>query len=136
MFARTLISVIFALAIASPVQAGSVPTKAPPGGAYKQVSSLVKLPEFIPGLGKLYVDPATLPVGPFLAYDRTGKLVSTIYMVPLADMEAHKKIDDLAVGGTTVKQVDMYYNAGHPGVPKPHYHVILWHVAPADAALK
>src|SRR5207344_3506901 len=35
--------------------------KAPPGGAYKKVSTLVALPDFVPGLGTLYVDPATLP---------------------------------------------------------------------------
>ncbi|MEZ4547090.1 MAG: hypothetical protein R3B51_04930 [Thermodesulfobacteriota bacterium] len=40
---------------------------APPGGKYQKVSSLVELPDFIPGLGVLYVDPATLPAGPFLA---------------------------------------------------------------------
>jgi hypothetical protein len=54
--------------------------KAPPGGAYKKVSELVKLPDFLPGIGTLYVDPKTLPEGPFLAYDHAGKLVSTIYM--------------------------------------------------------
>src|SRR3546814_8079185 len=70
--------------------------KAPPGGDYKKVSTLVPLPDFLPGLGTLYVDPATLPAGPFLAYDRSGKLVSTIYMIPLEDIEAHKKFDDLA----------------------------------------
>ncbi len=41
--------------------------KAPPGGSYKKVSTLVKLPDFLPGLGTLYVDPKTLPDGPFLA---------------------------------------------------------------------
>jgi hypothetical protein len=35
--------------------------KAPPGGAYKKVSELVKLPDFLPGLGTLYVDPKSLP---------------------------------------------------------------------------
>jgi hypothetical protein len=29
-------------------------------------------------LGTLYVDPETLPAGPFLAYDHQGKLVSTV----------------------------------------------------------
>ena len=38
----------------------------PPGGKYKKVSTLVALPAFVPGLGTLYVDPATLPAGPFL----------------------------------------------------------------------
>ena len=66
----------------------------------------MKLPEFLPGLGTLYVQPATLPAGPFLAYDRDGKLVSTIYMIPLEDMQAQKKFDELAVGpDKTVKSV-------------------------------
>ena len=35
-----------------------------------------------------------------------------------------------------VLDVDMYYNAGHPGVPNPHYHVVLWHVDEKTARLK
>ena len=101
------------------------------------MSELVTLPDFLPGLGTLYVQPATLPAGPFLAYDRDGKLVSTIYMVPMEDMQAQKKFDALAVGpDRTVESVSMYYNAGHPGVEKPHYHVVLWHVPEAQAKLK
>src|SRR3989454_3851666 len=65
--------------------------KAPPGGAYKKVSSLVPLPDFVPGLGTLYVDPATLPAGPFLAYDHQGNLVSSINMIPLKDMNARSE---------------------------------------------
>ena len=56
------------------------------------MSDLVALPEFIPGLGTLYVQPATLPAGPFLAYDRDGRLVSTIYMIPLADIRGAEEI--------------------------------------------
>ncbi len=109
---------------------------APPGGTYQKVSELVALPDFIPGLGTLYVQPGTIPPGPFLAYDKSGKLVSTIYMVPLADMEGHKKFDELAVGDPTVKSVDLYYNAGHPGMPEPHYHIVLWHVDEDEAQLQ
>jgi hypothetical protein len=29
----------------------------------------------------------------------------------------------------------MYYNAGHPGVPEPHYHIVLWYVSPAQEQL-
>ena len=109
---------------------------APPTG-YEKVSSLVKLPDFLPGLGSLYVQPATLPAGPFLAYDRNGTLVSTIYMVPLEDLQAQKKFADLAVGpDQTVKSVSLYYNAGHPGVEKPHYHIVLWHVPESQAKLQ
>lgn len=103
----------------------------PPAAPYQQVSKLVPLPDFIPGLGQLFVDPATLPAGPFLAYDRDGKLVSTIYMIPVADLNPDKSFDDLAVRGGTVDHVDVYYNAGHPGVEAPHAHIVLWHV-PAE----
>jgi uncharacterized protein len=107
---------------------------APPSGAYKPVSSLVKLPDFLPGLGQLFVDPATLPAGPFLAYDHDGKLVSTIYMIPVEDLNPDKKFDDLAAPGGVVDHVDVYFNAGHPGVEKPHAHVVLWHVPKTDEA--
>ena len=109
---------------------------APPGGAYQKVSDLVALPEFIPGLGTLYVQPATLPAGPFLAYDRDNRLVSTIYMIRVKDIQAQEKYDGLAVGAENVVDVDMYYNAGHPGVEQPHYHVVLWHVPEVDANLQ
>jgi len=109
--------------------------KAPPAGAFKAVSSLVKLPEFLPGLGQLFVDPATLPAGPFLAYDHDGALVSTIYMLPMEDLSnPDKRFDDLAAPGGNVDHVDVYFNAGHPGVEKPHAHVVLWHIPAADEA--
>ena len=109
-------------------------SKAPPGGAYKEVSKLVALPDFIPGLGTLYVDPASLPAGPFLAYDHQGKLVSSIYMIPLKDMNAHKAFNDLKVTHERADHVDIVFNAGHPGVAEPHYHVIVWYVSAQRAA--
>ncbi len=133
---RQLLVAASAAALAMTGACAAQADKAPPGGDYQQVSDLVPLPAFIPGLGTLYVQPATLPAGPFLAYDRTGELVSTIYMIPLADIEAQKQFDDLAVGDETVESVDLYYNAGHPGVETPHYHVVLWHVAKDAAELE
>ena len=106
----------------------------PPGGAYTKVSTLVPLPDFVPGLGTLYVDPATLPAGPFLAYDHHGNLVSSIYMIPLKDMNAHKAFSGLKVARERVDHVDIVFNAGHPGVAEPHYHVIVWFVSPQRAA--
>ena len=119
--------------------AGSVAAQpmAPPGGDYKRASELVPLPDFLPGLGTLYVKPQTLPVGPFLAYDRQGHLVSTVYMIPFADIETHKKLDLEAATDQAVDHVDMYYNAGHPGAPEPHYHIVLWYIPSAEVgALK
>ncbi len=109
--------------------------KAPPGAPYKKVSDLVKLPNFIPGIGTLYVDPKTLPEGPFLAYDRNGRLVSTIYMISLKELNAQKTWSDLSAPGGRVDHVSINYNAGHPGVPEPHYHIVLWHVPKADERL-
>ncbi|MBL8977001.1 MAG: hypothetical protein JNM53_01195 [Gemmatimonadetes bacterium] len=109
--------------------------KAPPGGAYKQVSTLVPLPDFLPGMGALYVDPATLPAGPFLAYDRQGKLVSSIYMIPLSDMNAQKAFPGLKAAKERVDHVDIVFNAGHPGVAVPHYHIVVWYIS-AEAAAK
>ncbi len=60
---------------------------APPGEPYVQVSDVLPLPEFIPGLGTLFVDPETLPAGPFLSYDHAGKLSATVYMTPLEELE-------------------------------------------------
>jgi hypothetical protein len=108
--------------------------KSPPSAPYKAVSSLVKLPDFLPGMGQLFVDPAKLPAGPFLAYDHKGALVATIYMIPIKDMNADKSFADLVAPGGKVDHVDFYYNAGHPGVEEPHEHIVLWHVPVADEA--
>ncbi|MFA7606170.1 MAG: hypothetical protein WCY08_06260 [Rhodocyclaceae bacterium] len=105
---------------------------APPATPYKAVSSLVKLPDFIPGLGQLFVDPATLPAGPFLGYDRDGKLVTTTYMIPLSMMKSDMNLDDLKAPAGVIDHVDIQYNAGHPGVAEPHIHIVLWNVPVAQ----
>jgi hypothetical protein len=115
---------------------GAVAAKGPPPADYRQVSTLVKLPAFIPGLGSLYVRPQTLPPGPVLAYDRDNRLVSTIYMIPVSDITARKRFEQLAVGDPAVQEVDVYFNPGHPGVEEPHYHVVLWHVPKESAKLQ
>ena len=108
-----------------------------PAGAVS-VHTAIGLPEFIPGMGRLFVDARNLPVGPYLAYDRAGKhLVATIYMVPLKTFNGHLKLDGLKGSGLPVDHVDMYFNPGHPGVAEPHYHIVLWHVDEAgEAAVK
>ncbi len=109
--------------------------QAPPAEPYRKLSDLAGGPEFMPGIGTLYVDPATLPDGPYLAYDRRGKLASTIYMVPINDFEFHKRLGNLKAPGGEVDHVDIYYETGHPGLREPHYHIVLWHVPKADEAL-
>jgi hypothetical protein len=131
---RNVLAASVLLCLATVPSRAADPMQAPPPAPYRKVSELVKLPDFLPGLGTLYVDPKTLPAGPFLAYDHSGRLVSTIYMVPLKMMNEHKKLDALPAPGGNVDHVDVYYNAGHPGVPEPHYHIVLWHVTDAEEA--
>lgn len=109
---------------------------APAGDPYQLVSDLVPMPEFLPGMGRLYVDPETLPAGPFLAYDRNDKLVSTVYMIPLEAMNNKQRFAELAVADSPVQSVDITYNPGHPGVAEPHYHITLYHTDPKTAALE
>ncbi len=108
---------------------------APPGEPYVQVSAVLPLPEFIPGLGTLFVNPDTLPAGPFLAYDHDGKLSASVYMTPFEDLQNGTAYDELNIGSHTVSGIDIYYNAGHPGVEKPHAHVVLFHDADAKGRL-
>jgi hypothetical protein len=101
--------------------------QSPPGEPYVQVSDALPLPEFIPGLGTLFVDPQTLPAGPFLAYDHDGKLSATVFMTPLEELQNGTAYNDLPIGLHDVDSVDIYFNAGHPGVEAPHAHVVLYH---------
>ena len=119
---------------ASVVEAQTSPAPlAPPPRGFKRVSDLVKIPRFLPGLGALYVRPETLPAGPFLAYDRRGRRVSTIYMIPVEDIGNRKKFDLAGFAGRN-DHVSIYFNEGHPGVEMPHYHVVIWHVNKAGEA--
>lgn len=135
MVRNMLLAVALLALTAVPAAAAENVSKEPPPTPFQKVSKLVKLPDFLPGIGTLYVNPKTLPDGPFLAYDHKGKLVSTIYMIPLKEFDAQKNIDDLAAPGGNVDHVSIVYNAGHPGVAEPHYHIVLWHVTKAQEKL-
>jgi len=119
------LAVAAALAV-SPVSARDI-HEAPPTG-FKKVSALVQLPDYIPGLGTLYLDPATAPVGPYLGYDKSGKLINVIYMVPLKQLDERTSFPNLggAVAGLRVDHTEVTFNAGHPGMMEPHYHVTQW----------
>jgi hypothetical protein len=101
---------------------------------FKAVSDLVNFPKFFPGLGIIYVKPDTLPLGPFLCFDRRDHLVATVYMVPIKDIDDHKAMEATGYAAGSVDHVSIYFNGGHPGVDMPHYHVVLWHVSRKDEA--
>lgn len=112
------------------------PTEAPTGDLPPPIGELVPLLDYIPGVGTLYVDPEAPKAGPFAAYDKAGTLVSTIYMIPISDIAAQEKFDDLQVHGDDVLNVELYFNPGHHGFAEPHYHIVLWHVDPETANLE
>jgi len=100
---------------------------------YKRLSELVNFPKFFPGLGILFVKPGTLPLGPFLCFDRKNRLVATVYMVTIKDIDDHKSLEAPGFAGP-VDHVNVYFNGGHPGVDVPHYHVVIWHVTKKEEA--
>ncbi len=116
------------------IQAAKADVTTTPPPNFKKVSTLVKLPDYLPGLGVLYVDPSTLPVGPFLGYDKDGRLVNITYMIPIKDFEAHKNMPDLGanLGDLKIDHTDIEFNPGHPGVQEAHYHVIEWLITRAQ----
>jgi len=122
------VAVAFLLSVPAALSARKSDVTTSPPANFKKVSSLVKLPDYLPGLGVLYVDPSTLPVGPFLGYDKDGKLVNITYMIPVKDFEAHKNMTDLGanLGDLKIDHTDIEFNPGHPGVQEAHYHVIEW----------
>ena len=56
-------------------------------------------------------------------------------MTPVEDLEGGTACKDLALGAETVAGVDIYCNAGRPGVEEPHAHVVLYHDADAKSRL-
>jgi hypothetical protein len=123
------------LAPCLPAQTAAGNTANPPAN-FKKVSTLVRLPDWLPGLGTLYVDPASLPAGPYLGYNHNGQLVNVIYMISIKDLDQHKDWNDVGQGiaqmGLKVDHTSVMYNPGHPGLQEPHYHIIQWLITPAQ----
>jgi hypothetical protein len=110
--------------------------KANPPANFKKVSTLVRLPDWLPGLGTLYVDPASLPAGPYLGYNHDGQLVNFTYMLSSKELDQHKDWNDL---GQKIANLDLKvdhtsvnFNPGHPGLQEPHYHITQWLITPAQ----
>ena len=88
MMPRSTVAATLLLCLVAAPAGAADETRAPPPPPFRKVSELVKLPDFLPGMGTLYVDPKTLPAGPFLADGHSSRLVNTIYMVPLKHPDA------------------------------------------------
>src|SRR6185312_15944073 len=107
-----------------------------PPANFKKVSTLVRLPDWLPGLGTLYVDPASLPAGPYLGYNHNGELVNVTYMISSKDLDQHKDWNDLGQKIATldlkVDHTSVNFNPGHPGLQEPHYHITQWLISPTQ----
>lgn len=101
---------------------------AQPPAPYVNASTLVPLPAFIPSVGALFIDPANVPYGPWLAYSEDNQIIEVLYMIPVSEMGKAMDWMDLGTGLFTqlgfgaVDHVDITYNGGHPGMAEPHYH--------------
>jgi BON domain-containing protein len=79
------------------------------------------------GLVRIDGDPVARPHGPFAAYDRSGRLVATIYAISMREL-AELGADSLDARGR-IDHVTIYPVAANADVPDPHYHVVLWHLS-------
>jgi hypothetical protein len=55
-------------------------------------------------------------------------------MIPIESLTPGMKFDNLLLGTAKVDHIDIYLDPGHPGVDKPHAHIVLWHVPVSDEA--
>ena len=72
------------------------------------------------------------PGGAAAAYDKKGRLVATVYTVPVRELTG-SGLENLWAP-QAIDHVAIYLAGSHPDVPLPHYHVVLWHVSRSEAA--
>lgn len=77
---------------------------------------------------------ATRPGGPELAYDRSGRVVATVYTLGAREM-VNAGFTTLPAAGRPIDHVSIYPIVGREDLPEPQYAVVLWHVSqPATGA--
>lgn len=94
----------------------------------------MNFPKFFPGLGIVLVKPDTMPLGPYLCFDRNNRMIATLYMVSTKDIDDHKSFEAPGSFAGRVDHVSIYFNSGHPGMDMPHYHIVIWHVSKEEEA--
>jgi hypothetical protein len=102
---------------------GVAPSASPARGAHT-------LKEQLPGIARLE---AGLPGSPGAAYDRSGRLVATIYTVSMRDL-ALDGFQGMRTTGRAIDHVSILPIAPAPDRPEAQYHVVLWHVSMTEAA--
>ena len=72
--------------------------------------------------------------GPELAYDRTGRVVATVYTLGAREM-INAGFTTLPAAGRPIDHVSIYPIVAREDLPEPQYAVVLWHVGqPATGA--
>ena len=72
--------------------------------------------------------------GPELAYDRTGRVVATVYTLGAREM-INAGFTTLPADGRPIDHVSIYPIVAREDLPEPQYAVVLWHVGtPAAGA--
>jgi hypothetical protein len=73
------------------------------------------------------------PGGPDLAYDRTGRVIATVYVLGAREL-IDRGLTTLRGEGRRIDHVEMFALIGRADLPSPHYVVVLWHVSELEAA--
>lgn len=100
----------------------------PPVSALPAAAARHPVLEHVPGVARVEQSAG----GPAAAYDSKGRLVATVYTVPVRELTG-RGLENLWAP-QAIDHVAIYLAGSHPDVPLPHYHVVLWHVSQSEAA--
>ncbi len=84
----------------------------------------------LPGIARL---DAGLPGSPGAAYDRSGRLVATVYTLSMREL-AQEGFYGMRATGRPIEHVSIFPIATAADRPEAQYHVVLWHVSATEAA--
>src|SRR5688572_30646842 len=88
------------------------------------------LADQLPGIARF---DAGLPGSPGAAYDRTGRLVATVYTLSMREL-VEAGFQGMRTTGRTIDHVSILPIAPGPDRPETQCHVVLWHVSATEAA--
>ena len=93
-----------------------------------------RLLEHLPGAARIDPPAPGDPRGPSLVYDAAGRLVATVYTVPLQKL-GQRGFNDWRASSHPIDHVSIYPVGAHADLPEAQCHIVLWHVSQRDAAL-
>lgn len=88
----------------------------------------------LPGIVRIDPPPPDDPRGPALAYDAAGRLVASVYTVPIR-LLGQRPFEPRGATRQPIDHVSIYPVSAAADRPDIECQVVLWHVSAADAAL-